>query len=51
MSTFESTAMPSVSAMAAIPGSVKVACSIERRATSIITLHKSEMPDTIPKTW
>ena len=51
MSTFESTAMPSVSAIAAMPGSVSVAWRSERIAISIMTLQMSEIALTMPKTW
>ena len=40
--------MPSVSAMAAMPGSVSVACSIDRSATSSIRLTDSAIVEMRP---
>src|SRR6266508_989579 len=48
ISTFESIAMPRVSAIAAMPGSVSVACSIERIATSSSKLIASASVDITP---
>ena len=41
-------AMPSASAMAAMPGSVSVACSMERMATSSSRLNASAMLENTP---
>jgi hypothetical protein len=49
ISTLASIAMPSVSAMAAMPGRVSVACSIERSATRNSRLHARAATDTAPK--
>ena len=40
--------MPSASAMAAMPGSVSVACSIDRTATSSSRLTPSAMLENTP---
>ena len=42
--------MPSVSAMAAMPGSVRVACSIDNNATSRTRLVASASTEITPNT-
>src|SRR5690606_3128180 len=51
MSTFESMAMPRVSAMAAMPGSVSVACSMDSRASSSSTFIVRPMVENTPNRW
>src|SRR3546814_1674744 len=48
MSTFESMAMPSASAMAAMPGSVSVACSMDSSASSSSTFIDRPMVENTP---
>ena len=48
MSTLASIAIPSVSAMAAIPGRVSVACSMDSNATSSIRFTASAITETTP---
>jgi hypothetical protein len=48
MSTLASMAMPSVSAMAAMPGSVSVACNIDSTATSSSRLKPRASEETRP---
>jgi hypothetical protein len=48
ISTLASMAMPSVSAMAAMPGSVSVACSIDSSATSSSRLKDSASVENTP---
>ncbi len=48
ISTLASIAMPSVSAMAAMPGSVSVACMIERMPIKRSRLHASAATETTP---
>jgi len=48
ISTLASIAMPSVSAIAAMPGSVKVACSIDSTATSSSRLNASARVENTP---
>jgi hypothetical protein len=49
ISTFESIAMPKARAIAAMPGSVKVACSMDSTATNNSKLTPSAMPENTPK--
>ena len=51
ISTFESIAMPSASAMAAMPGSVSVACSMDSTATSSSKLRPSASAENTPNRW
>ena len=48
ISTLESIAMPSASAIAAMPGNVSVACSIDSTATNNSRLTASAMPENRP---
>ncbi|MNY58667.1 hypothetical protein D3C86_1950300 [compost metagenome] len=48
ISTFESMATPMASAMAAMPGSVSVACSIDSTASSSSTLTDSATVENTP---
>ncbi|MCY1373887.1 hypothetical protein D9M69_611870 [compost metagenome] len=48
ISTLESMATPMASAMAAMPGSVSVACNIERMATSSIRFTASAIDENRP---
>ncbi|MNC85788.1 hypothetical protein D3C83_14010 [compost metagenome] len=50
MSTLASIAMPMVSAMPAMPGSVKVACSIDSNATRNSTFAASARIENTPNT-
>ena len=50
MSTLASIAMPSVSATAAMPGSVSVACIIDSSATRKSRLHASASTEIRPNT-
>jgi hypothetical protein len=50
ISTFASTAMPTVSTMPAIPGSVSAACSMDMSATRSTTLASSAQAAMMPNT-
>ncbi|CPL85612.1 Uncharacterised protein [Bordetella pertussis] len=51
MSTLASMAMPRVRAMAAMPGRVRVACSIDSSASSSSTLTVRPMVEKMPNRW
>ncbi|MNO09360.1 hypothetical protein D3C81_2324770 [compost metagenome] len=51
ISTFESMAMPSVSAIAAMPGRVSVACSMDNSASSSSTFRVRPTVENTPNRW
>ena len=48
INTLESIAIPNANAIAAIPGKVKVACSMDSTATNINKLTPSEIAENTP---